>query len=79
MIVVRYQCRRCGVELAGDTELCVSCYRDLLTHCSACMTGRDRVGRPVVARHRGRPVDCDLCHNERYILLDYTPGEKRGG
>lgn len=71
----RYYCRRCNVEISGASELCVMCFNDLLTACSACMRARGRHGECCPITKNGSPVDCPVCRNERYVLRDYTPGE----
>jgi hypothetical protein len=65
------KCRKCGVKLQGRAHYCVSCYRALTRPCHECMVrGRDDVYR---VRSKGRPpvpVNCALCRNERYLLVD---------
>jgi len=79
MITVKYRCRRCLTPLMALAELCVSCFRDLMKPCSAC-TYRTGSGQVKVRTNKRRVmVECAVCQNERYILRDYEPGEKREG
>lgn len=72
----RPRCRACGTALEGCSELCVPCYARLLVPCRECMVREP--GDSYRVRRQGKPpvpVDCAVCHNERWLLEDYIPAK----
>lgn len=64
-------CRYCGVEVEGLSRVCVRCYRERMRPCPHC-TYLTATGHRAV-RLRGQhhlERDCDVCNNERWIMLD---------
>lgn len=69
------RCRRCLEPIQGNSELCVSCFRDLVVPCSACLR-RTPSGRLLPRMDdRRQVVHCEVCRDQRWVVRDYTPGE----
>jgi hypothetical protein len=69
----KYQCRRCGVFLQGNSHFCVRCYSMMSQRCTACGC-RLPGGRWKVDTHKvnGKKVytDCPVCLNTRWVVKD---------
>lgn len=76
----QYTCKRCGVLLQGNSELCVKCYAWLHHPCPRCMAcGADGRWRPIRKGRPPRPIECVVCNNERYVLYEYKPLQDKKG
>lgn len=69
-----YRCARCGCELQGRAEFCVTCYDWIYRPCPNCTRqGTDSVYRVVKKGKPTRPRDCTVCQNKRWVRYEFKP------
>ena len=63
-------CQECGTPLQGKSILCVLCFWKAHQPCPVCMR-RLLSGRyvPWTAPDTGKPMNCERCGNERWVLI----------
>lgn len=65
------KCIRCKSDKDGNGAYCVLCYAKMMKPCPKCMI-RSAGGKFHVMKRGNakRPLDCSLCGNERWVLID---------
>lgn len=70
MTATKHFCARCKCELQGAAYLCVSCYAKMHKPCPDCMVRwADGSYHPRKSGRHGKPIHCQTCQDERFILL----------